>query len=138
MEKRETKKIVDSLLDLPEFEPERVKVKVTRLNMVFELQELPYDKLVKLSRESDANIHLILACVCNHPEIKRGDWYHDKMKCATPADALKKLLRKGEVDKMARAIDLLHGYGAGSVVPVTEAEREAEAVTTAVKELEKN
>ena len=45
MEKRETKKIVDSLLDLPEFEPERVKVKVTRLNMVFELQELPYDKL---------------------------------------------------------------------------------------------
>ena len=65
MEKRETKKIVDSLLDLPEFEPERVKVKVTRLNMVFELQELPYDKLVKLSREADANIHLILACVCS-------------------------------------------------------------------------
>ena len=82
MEKRETKKIINSLMDLPEFEPERVKVKVTRLNMVFELQELPYDKLVKLSREADANIHLILACVCNHPEIKRGDWYHDKMKCA--------------------------------------------------------
>lgn len=39
---------------------------------------------------------------------------------------------------MARAIDLLHGYGAGSVVSVTEAEREAEAVTAAVKELEKN
>lgn len=89
MEKRQTKKIINSLMDLPEFEPERAKVKVTRLNMVFELQELPYDKLVKLSREADANIHLILACVCNHPEMKRPEWYHDKKGCATPADALK-------------------------------------------------
>lgn len=100
-------------------------------------EQLPYDKLVKLSREADANIHLILACVSNHPELKRSAWYHDKMGCATPADAVKKLLRKGEADKIIRAIDLLHGYGVGSVVPATEEERQERAIA-AVEELEKN
>ena len=110
--------IINSLLDLPEFEPETSAVKLPRLGIVLELRELPYDKLVRLSREQDAQIHLILSCVTNHPELKQAEWYKEKMKCATPADGLKRLLRKGEVEKICRTIDLLHGYSVGSVVPL--------------------
>ena len=53
-------------------------------------------------------------------------------------DALKKLLRKGEVEKICRAIDLLHGYSVGSVVPVSEEDMQNQAVAAAVAELEKN
>lgn len=137
MAKKESS-IINSLMDLPEFEPEKTVVRLNRLGIELELQELPYDKLVKLSREADAQIHLILACVSNHPEMKQSAWYHDKKGCATPADALKKLLRKGEVEKICRAIDLLHGYGAGSVTPVSEEELSNRATAAAVKELEKN
>lgn len=132
---RKGKDIVASLLDLPEFEPETEAVELPRLGLRFELKELPYDRLESLSREKDANIHLILASVTNHPELKQEAWYHDKMKCATPADALKKLLRRGEVSKIVRVIDILNGYGAGSVVPVA---REKVAVAAAVEELGKN
>ena len=97
--------IINSLLDLPEFEPETSAVKLPRLGIVLELRELPYDKLVRLSREQDAQIHLILSCVTNHPELKQAEWYKEKMKCATPADALKRLLRKGEVEKI---LSLIH------------------------------
>lgn len=109
--------IINSLLDLPEFEPETSAVKLPRLGIVLELRELPYDKLVRLSREQDAQIHLILSCVTNHPELKQAEWYKEKMKCATPADGLKRLLRKGEVEKICRTIDLLHGYSVGQCGP---------------------
>lgn len=135
MAKKADKNIVASLLDLPEFEPETAAVELPRLGIVLELQELPYDKLTSISREQDPNIHLILASVVNHPEMRQEAWYHDKKGCATPVDALKKLLRKGEVAKVTRIIDLLNGYGAGSVVPL---EREKAAVDAAVEHLEKN
>ena len=137
MAKKE-KSVIDSLLDLPEFEPETSAVKLPRLNIVLELRELPYDKLIKLTREPEAQLHLILAAVTNHPEMRDKAWYHDKKGCATPVDALKKLLRKGEVEKVCRAIDQLHGYAVGSVVPVDlEAMQEA-AIDAAVEDLEKN
>lgn len=135
MAKKADKNIVASLLDLPEFEPETAAVELPRLGIVLELQELPYDKLTSISREQDPNIHLILASVVNHPEMRQEAWYHDKKGCATPVDALKKLLRKGEVAKVTRIIDLLNGYGAGSVVPL---ELEKAAVDAAVEHLEKN
>ena len=135
MAKKADKNIVASLLDLPEFEPETAAVELPRLGIVLELQELPYDKLKSISREQDPDIHLILASVVNHPEMRQEAWYHDKKGCATPVDALKKLLRKGEVTKVIRIIDLLNGYGAGSVVPL---EREKAAVDAAVEYLEKN
>ena len=132
------KSVINSLLDLPEFEPETAAVKLPRLNIVLELRELPYDKLIKLTREPEAQLHLILAAVTNHPEVRDKTWYHDKMGCATPLDALKKLLRKGEVEKICRAIDLLHGYSVGSVVPVNMEEMQTAAISAAVEELEKN
>lgn len=130
--------VINSLLDLPEFEPETAAVKLPRLNIVLELRELPYDRLVKLCGEKDANIHLILASVTNHPELRQEVWYHDKLGCATPVDAVKKLLRKGEVEKVVRSIDLLNGYRVGSVVPVSADELQGAAISAAVEELEKN
>ena len=132
------KSVIDSLLDLPEFEPETSAVKLPRLGIVLELRELPYDKLVRLSREQDAQIHLILSCVTNHPELKQAEWYKEKMKCATPADGLKRLLRKGEVEKICRTIDLLHGYSVGSVVPLPADQLMGAAIHAAVEDLEKN
>ena len=137
MKKKESA-VIASLLDLPEFEPETAAVKLPRLGIVLELKELPYDKLIKLAREPEAQLHLILAAVTNHPEMRDKAWYHDKKGCATPVDALKKLLRKGEVRKICQVIDVLHGYGVGSVVPCTEEELQSRAISAAVEELEKN
>ena len=135
---KKEKDVIASLLDLPEFEPERARVRLPRLGIELELQELPYDKLMRVRREADAPIHLILASVSNHPELRREAWYRDKMGCATPVDALKKLLRAGEVDKLMRVADRLHGYGAGSVIQEGDAALEDAATEAAVEELEKN
>ena len=135
---KEARSVIDSLLDLPEFEPETAAVRLPRLNIVLELKELPYDKLIKLSREPEAQLHLILAAVTNHPELRDKAWYHDKKGCATPVDALKKLLRKGEVERICRAIDLLNGYAPGSVVPMDHQAVQGAAIAAAVEELEKN
>lgn len=131
-------KLIANLLDLPEFEPERRRVKLTRLGLVFELQEVPYDKLMRIRREQDAQIHLILASVTNHPELKQEAWYRGKVGCATPVDALKKVLRMGEVEKLCRVIDQLNGYGTGSVSPMTDESLEDAAMEAAVEVLEKN
>ena len=120
---KEARSVIDSLLDLPEFEPETAAVRLPRLNIVLELKELPYDKL---------------AAVTNHPELRDKAWYHDKKGCATPVDALKKLLRKGEVERICRAIDLLNGYAPGSVVPMDRQAAQGAAIAAAVEELEKN
>ena len=138
MADRKKVNIVASLLDLPEFEPERARVRLPRLGIELELQELAYDKLMRVRRETDATVHLILACVVNHPELKQEAWYHDKMGCATPADALKKLLRVGEMDKVVRVIDRLQGYGPGSVLVESDDDMEDAATAAAVEELEKN
>ena len=130
--------IAASLLDLPEFEPERARVRLPRLGLELELQELPYDRLVRVRREADPQIHLLLASITNHPELKQESWYHDQMGCATPADALKKLLRMGEVEKLCRVIDRLNGYAANSVVPLNNQEIEEAALVSAVEDLEKN
>lgn len=138
---KQKENVIASLLDLPDFEPERTWVEVTRLGLALELKELPYDRLMKLAKEEDADIHLILTCTVNHPELRDSAWYHDKMGCATPVDALKKLLRKGEVTKICRAIDMLHGYGPMSVVPLNADRQEAAAnaaTGAAVEELAKN
>ena len=138
MAEKKEKSVIASLLDLPEFEPERARVRLPRLGIELELQELAYDKLMRVRREADATVHLILACVTNHPELKQEAWYHDKMGCATPADALKKLLRAGEMDKVVRVIDRLQGYGPGSVTLEEDAALEDAAAEAAVEELEKN
>ena len=77
----EKNNVIASLLELPEFEPDRKTVKLPRLNLVLELQEVPYNKLVRIRREEDAQLHLILAAVVNHPELRQAEWYHGKEGC---------------------------------------------------------
>ena len=138
MAERKKRDIVASLLDLPEFEPERARVRLPRLGIELELREVAYDRLVRIRRESDATVHLILASVTNHPELRQEAWYHDKMGCATPVDAMKKLLRAGEMDRVVRVIDRLQGYGPGSVLLEEDAGLEDAATAAAVEELETN
>lgn len=138
MADRKKVNIVASLLDLPEFEPERARVRLPRLGIELELQELSYDKLMRARREPDPAIHIILGMVVNHPEFKQPAWYHDKNGCATPVDALKRTLRVGEVDKIMRVADRLHGYGPGSVLVESDDDLEDAATAAAVEELEKN
>lgn len=140
MAEKKERNVIASLLDLPEFEPEKARVRLPRLAIELELQEVPYDKLMRIRREPDAALHLILACVTNHPELKREEWYHDKKGCATPVDALKKILRAGEVDKLMKVLDRLHGYGFGSVLTVAGENEALEDAATeaAVEELGKN
>lgn len=137
-QKKQERAVIKSLLDLPEFRPEIAQVHLPRLNIVLALRETPYDKLMRIRREEDAQLHLILASVTNHPELKQEAWYREKMGCATPVDGLKKLLRLGEVEKICRSIDLLNGYGVGSVAPVSYEELMGQAIQAAVEELEKN
>ena len=86
--------VINSLMELPQFEPEERFVHLPRLNVVFQLRELTYNQLMNLVQDPDREIQLILKATINHPELKDFNWYHDKMGCATPVDALKKLLRK--------------------------------------------
>ena len=137
-EKWEGRSVIANLLDLPDPEPEQARVSLPRLGLDLEVRELPYDKLIRIRREQDAQIHLILAAAANHPELRSEAWYHDKMGCATPVDALKKLLRMGEVEKLCRVIDRLNGYGSGSVVELPEEDLDGAALAGAVEELEKN
>ena len=59
------------------------------------------------------------------------------MGCATPVDALKKLLRPGEITRMCRVIDKLNGFY-GSVLELSEDELQGQAIAQATEELEKN
>ena len=138
MDKNKNRDVVASLLDLPEFAPERTMVHLPRLKLDIELQEIPYDKLIRIRREQDPQIHLLLASITNHPELKDAAWYRDKKGCPTPVDALKKVLRAGEVEKLCRVIDRLNGYAAGSVMALSADDLERLALNQAVEELEKN
>ena len=130
--------IIGSLMDLPDWVPGRRSVELPRLGLVFLLEEVGYNALVQVRREPDAQIHLILKSVRNHPGLRQEAWYRDKMGCPTPVDALKKLLRMGEVEKLCRVIDQLNGYAPGSVSVLSEDEMQGAAIEAAVEELSKN
>ena len=133
------KNIINSLLNLPVAEPETAKVKVPRLGITFTLKELSYDRIVKCRGERESTLHYLLASV-TEPNLKDEAWYHGHLGCATPVDALKKLLRAGEIEALCRAADKLNGYGGGAVISVNSSEEalEGEALNMALEELEKN
>lgn len=62
------------------------------------------------------------------------------MGCPTPVDAIKKLLRPGEIQAIVRQCDKLNGYGYGSVVAVKQSADELQnsAIDAALEDLEKN
>ena len=136
---REKKSAVRSLLDIPVGEPEKCTVKVTRLGLEITLRELPYNKLASLRGSEDADLHYLLASAAE-PNFKDPNWFGTHMGCPTPVDALKKLLRPGEVRAILHRCDALNGYGPGAVIALERAEDalQSEAVGQALEELEKN
>lgn len=131
------KDFAGNLLDLPEFEPERRRVRLPRLGLEWVLQEVPYDRVMRCRRERDPNLFLILEATVS-PNLRDKAWYEGRMGCPTPVDALKKQLRVGELDKLVRVIDRLNGYGAGSVLELSDEELEAQTLGAALEHLEKN
>ena len=134
-----TKSVVRSLLDIPVGEPETAVARVTRLGLDIKLKEIPYNKLSALRGTEDADLNYLLASTVE-PNFRDADWYREHMGCPTPVDALKKLLRPGEVRALVRRCDALNGYGPGAVISLEAGEDDLQsaAVGAALKDLEKN
>ena len=134
-----TKNVVRSLLDIPVGEPETAVARVTRLGLDIKLKEIPYNKLSALRGTEDADLNYLLASTVE-PNFRDANWYREHMGCPTPVDALKKLLRPGEVRALVRRCDALNGYGPGAVISLEADENDLQgaAVGAALKDLEKN
>jgi hypothetical protein len=130
---------VQALLNIPIREPETTQVEVKRLALKITLQELSYDKLQNLRSGQDADINYLLASIAA-PDVRDPRWYQEHMGCPTPVDALKRLLKPGEISKLNKHADILNGYGLGAVSAVNlDADQlQAQAVGNALEDLEKN
>lgn len=130
---------VQALLNIPIREPETMQVEVKRLALKITLQELSYDKLQSLRSGQDADVNYLLASIAT-PDARDPRWYQEHMGCPTPVDALKRLLKPGEIAKLNKHADILNGYGLGAVSAVNlEADQlQAQAVGNALEDLEKN
>lgn len=140
----QNKSAVRSLLDLPVMERETAEVKVTRLNLIVKVRELPYDRLSKLRGMEDSDLQYLMESAVE-PKFRDKAWYKGRMNCPTPIEAMKKLFREGEVRAILRKCDELNGYGYGAVVPlspkdeeVSDDELQAQAIGAALEDLEKN
>lgn len=142
MEKK--KSAVRSLLDIEVGAPEAARVKVARLGLILTVRELPYDRLNKLRGMEDSDLQYLMESTVE-PKFRDKAWYKEKMGCPTPIEAMKKLLREGEVRAILRKCDELNGYGYGAVVPlgpedesIPEDELQGQAIGAALEDLEKN
>ena len=142
MEKK--KSAVRSLLDIEVGAPEAARVKVARLGLILTVRELPYDRLNKLRGMEDSDLQYLMESTVE-PKFRDKAWYKEKMGCPTPIEAMKKLLREGEVRAILRKCDELNGYGYGAVVPLSpddesipEDDLQGRAIGAALEDLEKN
>ncbi len=142
MEKK--KSAVRSLLDIEVGAPEAARVKVARLGLILTVRELPYDRLNKLRGMEDSDLQYLMESTVE-PKFRDKAWYKEKMGCPTPIEAMKKLLREGEVRAILRKCDELNGYGYGAVVPLSpddesipEDELQGRAIGAALEDLGKN
>lgn len=109
--------MMDTLLDLELPAPDTAQIKLRRLSkragedVIFTLQELPYNKMTSISKMTeDGQIHLVLESVID-PPLRDKQWWQEKMGCPTPVEAVKKLLKSGEIMAICRKVDALNGYG---------------------------
>ena len=132
-------KVIRSLLDISVEEPETKEVLLPRLGLQITLQEISYDTLMKCRREQDANLHYLLEST-KAPNFRDPAWYQDRLRCPTPIDAMKKLLRGGEIDRLCQEADRLNGYRGESVISMEADENQLQeaAISAAVEDLEKN
>ncbi len=133
------KETVRSLMAVTAMEPETVTVQIPRLGLELSFHELSYDRLANIRGTEDAEVYYILASA-EDPQFRAKAWYQGHMGCPTPVDAIKKLLRPGEIQAIVRQCDKLNGYGYGSVVAVKQSADELQnsAIDAALEDLEKN
>lgn len=130
---------VYALMNIPIRETETVEVEIRRLKLRITLRETSYDKLFALRSGQDADINYLLASIAS-PNVRDSRWYQEHMGCPTPADALKRLLKPGEIARLIRHADVLNGYGQDSVsaVDMEGDQLQTQAVDRALEDLEKN
>lgn len=129
--------IINNLLAIPQRDPETRKVLIPRLNLTITLKEIDYNTLQSCRTSENAHYHYLLKSTVS-PNFKDETWYQEKMGCPTPVEAMKKLLRPGEVERLCKVADELNGYGPGSISVLTDEELETAATGAAVEHLEKN
>lgn len=134
-----TKTDLNALLGLEIPEKETKDVLIPRLGLTLTLQEIGYDEMMRCRRRKDANLAYFLASV-KTPDFTSEAFYREKMGCASTADAVKKLFRGGEIEKICKVADVLNGYAAGSVVTMVAppADLESHAVADILEDAEKN
>ena len=88
------------------------KVKVKRLDLVFTLQSLGYNRVAEIRKLGDERVplHTLLAG-CVDPDFKSAA-LQDKYQAATPAETITNLLLPGEIEDLSREIEKLSGYRA--------------------------
>lgn len=130
---------VYALLNIPQRETETVEVEVKRLKLKITLRELSFDKLISIHSGKDPDVNYLLSSIVT-PNVRDPRWYQEHMGCPTPADALKRLLKPGEITRLVKHADVLNGYGLDSVTAVNmeDDELQAQAVDHALEDLEKN
>lgn len=102
--------MMDRLLTLDLPQPETRRKRVKRLGLTLTLKELSYNRITALAKGEEADVQMLLEGVCD-PDFKADAWWRDHMGCATPAEAVKKLFRPGEIRAVVRELDELAGYG---------------------------
>lgn len=129
---------VNKLLELPaDRPPDTMKVRLPRLDLELTLREISYNKIVDLRGRTDADLLYLRESIAE-PDIRDKAWWQEHMCCPSPVEALRKLLKKGEVEKLCRAADRLNGYGAGSVLEADDEALQGAAVGEALEDLGKN
>lgn len=129
-------KSMEKLLSLRLSEPQTKTRTLTRLGLDVTVREMTYDEVERnIHQVEDRDLNYLLEAIVS-PNFRDPAWYRDKMDCATPVQALKKLLRHGEVVALIKVVDRLNGYR--STVLADPEELEKQAVATTVGELGKN
>ena len=129
---------INKLLDLPaRREPDTETVRVPRLDMELTLREVSYNKIMQLRGKDDADLLYLMESIAA-PDVRDKAWWREHMGCPSPVEALKKLLKKGEAERLCRIADKLNGYAPGSVLEGPEGGLEDAAIGGALEDLEKN
>lgn len=111
--------MMDKLLAMELPKPETRRKRVKRLGLELTLKELSYNQIADISKGEEPDVHLLLAGVAD-PDFKAEAWWRDKMGCPTPAEAVKRLLRPGEIRAVVRELDGLAGFSGLALEDVTK------------------
>lgn len=127
--------VLERLLALEVSAPETGTVKISRLGLELPLKELSYRQVRACRREEDTDAHFLLtAC----PALRDPQWWEEKLDCATPVEAVRKVFRPGEVESVVNEIARLSGYGKGAVIRGDDGCLEDAVLGQTLEELEKN